>query len=144
GVGGQHHDPGTRLVRADPRRCPYRVAAGHPQVHQHHVGRVRGDQRDRFVTVARRTDHGHVVEQIEQEGEPFPYRRLVVGHHDPDHVGILTPTCQPPSRGPAVHSPPASCARSRSPVSPYPPPVGARPPSPPGPLTTASSTSPGR
>src|SRR5262249_53928564 len=95
------------------------VAARHPQVHEDDVRPVLRHELERLLTVGRLAHHLDVVDQPQHDGEPLPYRRLVVGHDDRDaHPGILTSTTHPSRAGPASTVPPATSARSRSPVSP--------------------------
>ena len=68
--------------------------------------------------------HGDPGQRAEQQHQALADGGLVVDDDDGDrgvgigHAGILKCTLHCPSSGPAVSVPPASAARSRSPVSP--------------------------
>src|SRR5947208_76444 len=77
--------------------------------------------------VALLADHLHVRPRGQHRPEPGPYERLIVDDHDADchatpFAGTTARTCQPPpSRGPALNSPPCTETRSRIPIRPCPP-----------------------
>src|SRR5690606_6347200 len=97
---------------------------------------------------------GHLDVRLagEEQPQPLPGRRLVVGDEHPDHrapstapgpapSGSAARTRQPRgSRGPARSSPPSSRTRSRIPRRPPPPPAGTSEPAPSS--STVRTTSP--
>ena len=97
--------------------------AGHPQVHQHDVGRARDREPHRLFAVRRRADDLDARQQVEQHRQPLAHDALVVGKQDPDrivvgHAGRYSSTRNPSAVGAAASRPPSSSARSRIPVSP--------------------------
>src|SRR5262249_12971560 len=97
-------------------------------VHHHDVGLQLADERDRGAAVVRFAHHLEVVFGVEQEAEPGADQLLVVGEDDADHRLATTSALRrgastqkpPPTRGPAVSTPPTVAARSRMPASPCP------------------------
>ncbi|CAM5378396.1 hypothetical protein SABIM44S_01247 [Streptomyces abikoensis] len=155
---------GGRVLGTDAARGLDAVAAGHPQVHQHHVRGVLGDEPHRLLAVGRRADHLDARQQPQQHHDSLAHHGLVVGHDDPRdlahaagahtatvtrHAGTRRRTTNPSSpdpAGPASSVPPSSSARSLIPSRPYPAP--AAPSSPGAPRAprsrTHSSTHPSR
>src|SRR4029079_8275611 len=87
-------------------------------------------ERDGSPAVVRLSDHLEIVLGVEQEAKSGPNQLLVVGEDDADHrlattsaVGRWASTWKPPpTRGPAVSTPPTVAARSRMPARPWPAP----------------------
>jgi len=128
----------TRIVGAG--QLPGRldpVQAGHPDVHQHHVGAQVAAHPHRLATVGRGTEHGEVRLRVQQGGKPGPHHLVVVGDDDPYGHWCILPAAPvmasgalagssastqkpPPRASPAWSAPPTAAARSRMPSRPCP------------------------
>src|SRR6185436_17398068 len=147
----EHDDPNRFEPRVgdDLARRLEPVDLGHADVHHHDVGAELTHERDRGAAVVGLAHHLEVVLRVEQEAEAGPDQRLVVGEHHSDHrlattsaVGRCASTRKPPpTRGPAVSTPPTVAARSRMPARPWPAP-SAGPVAAPSPSSVTSTVSP--
>ena len=126
--------PPQPRVGGDPAGRLKAVHAGHPDVHQHHVGPLPDRRFDGFRAVLDVADDVDVLLIAQDGAEPGPDQRVVIGdehadvsRHAPAHPpalprrGISARTRQPvPLAGPASQLPPSAAARSRMPASPCP------------------------
>ena len=86
--GGQDQDPcvdGAGRVVDDPPGRLHAVHAGHPDVHQHHVGRRTAAEVQGLATVAGLADDLDLRRGAEQHDEPGAHQLLVVDDRYPDH-----------------------------------------------------------
>lgn len=136
--GGEHDDLGR--VRAAPQPLGRResVRPRHPDVHEDDVRAGAVDERHDLVTVGGLADDLHVLGTAQHEGQPGPHQRVVVDEEQSDRshasyvitvatgrLGVAQPhgslartSKPPPGVGPCSRVPPASVARSVSPISP--------------------------
>jgi hypothetical protein len=102
------------------------VELRHTDIEQGHVGPQLPSQADGLCAVAGFSDDRDVGLGLQDEPEPAPDHRLIVGEedvdaHDPVRTGTgrLARTAHPAScRGPACSDPPRASTRSRMPASP--------------------------
>ncbi len=107
------------------------VAAGHPQVHQHHLRPAGDGERDRLDAGGRLAQHLELGVAGEDPAQPVAHDRVVVGDQQRDHAGTAGTLAEIAVPSPGVDStasaPPTPCTRWRMPVSPKPPRVGSKP-----------------
>ena len=121
GVGGQHHDLDQGLSLAQLAGGLDAVAAGHPQVHQHHVGVKRTRHGDGLGPVRGFTHHLDVGEEPEHHGQSLADDPLIIGDQNTDrlaHTGTSSSTRKPWQVDSVTSDPPRSSALSRMPVRP--------------------------
>jgi hypothetical protein len=107
--GGEDQHPGRRARRIshDALSRLETVHLGHPDVHQHHVGRRTPAQVPGILPVSCLADDLDVSGRPEEHDEPRPHQLLVIDDSDPDHEvcfdedGRWAATLKPrPSTGP--------------------------------------------
>ena len=83
--GREDEDVGGALVVQEPARGLQAVELGHADVHEHDVGLVLADARERLSAVGGLGDDLDVLLGVEDHAEAAAHECLVVGDEDPDH-----------------------------------------------------------
>ena len=82
---GEHQHPGGLWHRRDRRGCLDAVDAGHPHVHQHHVGPAPLGQLDGLAAVGGIADHVELGVALDDHPETGTNHGLVIDEHHADH-----------------------------------------------------------
>ena len=95
--GGDDEDPGRRILIAveDELGCLKSAHDRHPDVHQDHVRLEGPGLADGLDAVAGLADHGEAGRGVDQDHEPGPDQRLVVGDQHPDVARPVRRHCCP-------------------------------------------------
>ena len=111
-IGGEHDDPRIAGLGADRFDRLEAAHARHLKIHKGDVGPQIRERRDRFGTVAGFADNLHVALHLDDRGNAFTQRGMIVDCQDPDRAcGLFHhAACRLPSNIPRTGQPVSSMA----------------------------------